>query len=90
VEARVLNADPPVQHVVLDASGITDIDLTAVESLQGLARTLAERRVDLRIGGAIGGLRDLLERGGVMAAVGGKFYRTVDEAVRAGLPPPGS
>ncbi len=89
VEARVLNAAPPVQHVVLDASGIIDIDLTAVESLQGLARTLAERGIDLRIGGAISGLRDPLERGGVMAALGGKFYRTVDEAVRAGWPQPG-
>lgn len=89
VEARVLNAVPPVQHVVLDASGINEIDLTAVESLQGLARTLAERGIDLRIGGAIGGLRDPLERGGVMAALGGKFYRTVDEAVRAGWSQPG-
>jgi sulfate permease, SulP family len=82
VERQVLRQGAAVHHVVVDASGITGIDITAIEALITLGASLGRRNIGLTMAEAIGPLREDLELGGALPALGGRIFPTLDEAVR--------
>ena len=62
--------DAPVRAVVIDASTMNDLDMTAVGVLMFVAEALREREVDLYISGVKGVSRDVVQRSGLIDAVG--------------------
>ncbi len=80
---------PEVKHVLLDSSGMPDVDADG-------ARTLADLDVQIRTAGATlhlvtvrGSARDVLERAGLTESLLGqdRYWATLEEAVSAlGLP----
>lgn len=76
-------AGRPVRAVVVTAEPITDIDTTAADALDELARDLAARGVGLRFAELKGHVRERLERYGVLDRLGGgHLARTTGESVR--------
>jgi anti-anti-sigma factor len=63
-QVRSAAARPGTRAVVLDASNIAFIDVTAVEMLDQLADTLQTEGVALRVARDLGGVRDVLRRAG--------------------------
>ncbi|MEY2853817.1 MAG: hypothetical protein RL030_949 [Pseudomonadota bacterium] len=82
IEQRALRHGAGIRQVVVDASGITGIDITAIEALIALGESLGRHHVELTLAEAIGPLREQIELGGALPAVGGRIFRTLDEAVR--------
>jgi SulP family sulfate permease len=62
--------DSPVRAVVIDASTMNDLDMTAVGVLIFVAETLREREIDLYISGVKGAAKDVAHRSGLVDAVG--------------------
>ena len=69
---------------LLDAQAITDIDVTAVESLHSLNQELQRQHIALKIAHANPPLRALLVRTGLAAEIGpNSFFNSVHECVEA-------
>jgi SulP family sulfate permease len=84
VHSLILNCSPPVRWLLLDAQAITDIDVTAVETLHALHRELSEKGVALKFAHANRPLRDLLQRTGLAGEIGeASFFASVHECVTA-------
>ncbi len=84
VHALIAAQPAPVRWFLLDAQAITDIDVTATETLHALHRELNERGIALKIAHANRPLRSLLERTGLDTEIGpGSFYASVHECVTA-------
>jgi high affinity sulfate transporter 1 len=77
-------ADPPPQTVVIDASGVNDLDVETLDSLAELEATLRARGIELRLAAVRARPRELLERSGLADRIG--FDPTL-EAVSAGHSP---
>ncbi|MEM9653595.1 MAG: solute carrier family 26 protein [Actinomycetota bacterium] len=69
--------------LILDASGINDVDATGAEMLGELLEELAERRVTLHLTGAKGPVRDVLRRAGLWDALGDRCHTTTHDAIAA-------
>ena len=83
------DARTPVEHVVIAAEPITDVDTTAAEMLEELDRELRARGVAIAFAEMKGPVKDRLERYGLQKRIGrGSFFPTIDAAVAAfsGLP----
>ncbi len=85
-----LQADPPstlpVRQVVIDASGITGLDLSGLEALLGLRHRLSERGIGLSFAEAIGPVRDSLMRGCTAQGVEHvALFSSIEAGVRAGI-----
>jgi len=79
-------APPPVRAVIVDASSIHDVDVSALESLREVHRALAARGVGLYFADVKGPVRDLLRRAGFVAELGAeRFSFTTHEAVQRAL-----
>lgn len=79
-------APPPLRAVVLDASGVHDIDVSALQSLREVHRALACRGVALHVADVKGPVRDVLARAGFVAELGAdRFDFTVHAAVQRAL-----
>lgn len=79
-------APPPVRAVIVDASSIHDVDVSALESLREVHRALAARGIGLHFADVRGPVRDLLSRAGFVAALGReRFSFTTHEAVQRAL-----
>jgi SulP family sulfate permease len=76
---------PGIHAVVLDASNIAFIDVTAVEMLDQLADTLQSEGVALRVARDTGGVRDVLRRAGSEPRLQ-RVYGSVRAAVEASRP----
>jgi SulP family sulfate permease len=86
VRELVADSRPPVEEVILDASSVYDLDVTAAEGLAKLRDELAERDVTLVIAEANAPLRGMLRRTGLMDRLGSDHvYLTVEEAVEGFL-----
>ncbi len=84
VYALIATQPAPVRWFLLDAQAITDIDVTATETLHALHRDLNERGIALKIAHANRPLRSLLERTGLETEIGPEsFYASVHECVAA-------
>jgi sulfate permease, SulP family len=75
---------PGTRGVVLDASNIAFIDVTAIAMLDELADTLHEEGVTLRVARDIGTVRDVLRRGGSEEPLQ-RVYPSVQAAVDAAI-----
>ena len=79
-------APPPVHAVIVDASSIHDVDVSALEALREVHRALAARGVSLHFADVKGPVRDLLGRSGFVAELGPEHFSfTTHEAVQRAL-----
>lgn len=79
-------APPPVRAVIVDASSIHDVDVSALESLREVHRALAARGIALHFADVKGPVRDLLGRAGFVAELGADHFSfTTHEAVQRAL-----
>ncbi len=69
--------------LVLDASGVNDIDATGIEALREADLELADRGISLHLADAKGPVRDVLWRAGLWAELGERAHATTEEAVVA-------
>lgn len=90
VRELILNCPKPVKWFLLDAQAITDIDVTAVETLHMLHQELRTRGIALKFAHANRPLRHLLECTGLAGEIGPQsFFASVHEAVEAFSREPG-
>ncbi|MDW3219948.1 MAG: solute carrier family 26 protein [Acidimicrobiales bacterium] len=76
-----LTAEP--RALLLDASGINDIDATGVEMLHELLPDLDDRGVTLHLADAKGPVRDVLRRAGLWDALDERIHTSTHDAVVA-------
>jgi sulfate permease, SulP family len=81
VARLIAEAPPGLETVVIDASGVNDIDASAVEALNELVDELAAKGISVHLAALKGPVRDVLDRAGVTTALAGRCHRDVDEAV---------
>jgi SulP family sulfate permease len=77
---------PDVQAVVLDASGVNDIDTSAVEALSELIVELDERGIAVHLANPKGPVRDVLMRAGTYQQLGDRVHDQVHDAIEALTP----
>jgi SulP family sulfate permease len=81
---EILVAEPNVRWFLLDAQAVTDIDVTAAESLHALHVELQQKGVALKIAHANRPFRDILERTGLAKEISeDSFFSSVHECVQA-------
>jgi SulP family sulfate permease len=86
VEELAATTDAPVERVVVNMEPNTTIDTTAAEMLLTLHEALAKRGITLAVARAHAQMRGMLQRTGVMDAIGGEnFHPSVRTAVQAYL-----
>ncbi len=69
--------------LVLDASGINDLDATGAEMLHEVLAELEDRRVVLHLADVKGPVRDVLRRSGIWDELGGRIHASTNDAVVA-------
>lgn len=75
--------DAPVRAVVIDASTMNDLDMTAVGVLMFVAEALRERGIELYLSGIKGSSRDVAHRSGLIDAIGDDhFFLSPHRAVK--------
>jgi sulfate permease, SulP family len=86
VRGLITGAEFPVAWVLIDAEGIIDIDVTAVEALSTLQRELERKGIRLAIARANHPLQEMLKRTGLTERIGSHhLYPTVRTGVQAFL-----
>ena len=79
---RAVNDKPGLRWIVMDFSGVNDIDGCAVETLERLMETYGERDIRFALAGMKGPVRDVVERAGWQTRLGKRMhYRSVRRAV---------
>jgi len=82
--ASVDAADPPVDWFLLNAEANVEVDLTAVDALEEVRRTLAERGIVFALARVKSDLRVVLEPTGFIDRIGeDRVFMTLPTAVRA-------
>jgi sulfate permease, SulP family len=82
--ASVDSADPPVEWFLLNAEANTEVDLTAVDALEDVRRTLAERGIVFALARVKFELREILASAGFIDRIGeDKVFMTLPTAVEA-------
>ncbi|MEM9691737.1 MAG: sulfate permease [Myxococcota bacterium] len=79
------NADAPahrVEAVVLDASGINQLDASGELAVRGIDDDLDARGIKLFLADVKGPVRDVMKRSGLWAKFEGRIFYTVGDAVR--------
>jgi high affinity sulfate transporter 1 len=78
----IADAPTPVRWVVVAAEPVTDIDITAAETLAELSAELHKAEIQLRFAQMKGPVKDELKRYGLFAQLGVEnFYPTIGQAV---------
>lgn len=78
----------PIHCVVIDASGINQIDASGEAAFREIYEDYRERGIELRLASVKGPVRDVFERSGFMDEVGrDSFFFTVHEAMTAAFRP---
>jgi SulP family sulfate permease len=84
VRQLIASSPAPVRWFLLDAQAITDIDVTAAETLHSLHQELHQRGISLKIAHANRPLREILQRIGFAAELSqASFFHSVHECVEA-------
>jgi high affinity sulfate transporter 1 len=82
----VAQSPTPVRWLVVVAEPVTNVDVTAADSLVELNSALHATRIDLRFAELKDPVKDKLKRFGLFSELGeGSFFPTVDAAVRSYL-----
>ncbi len=79
VQERVAG-DRAIRHVILQCSAINEIDLSALESLEGINERLREMDVTLHLSEVKGPVMDRLERADFLSELTGKVFLSQFEA----------
>lgn len=84
LDGVIARAAPPVRHVVLEASGVTEIDYTGASILIAEVESLQARGISVALARlAADKARLTAERTGLIARIGAeRVFHTVDDAVR--------
>ncbi|MGA1344933.1 MAG: SulP family inorganic anion transporter [Ilumatobacteraceae bacterium] len=69
--------------LVLDCSGINDLDATGADTLAELIDEFADSPIDLHLCDVKGPVRDVLRRAGLWDRLGGRLHATAHQAVEA-------
>lgn len=80
VEHAEAVTDEP-RALVLDASGINDLDVTGAEMLHELLVEIADRGVVLHLADVKGPVRDVLRRAGIWDELAGRIHTSTNDAV---------
>lgn len=80
-EADRLAAGSPPRALVLDASGINDIDATGADMLREVLAELADRGVTLHLTDLKGPVRDVLHRSGLWEVFAGRIHPSTHDAI---------
>jgi len=83
VHRLVEDAGPGLRAVVLDASGVNDIDTSATEALAELVKELDEQGCAVHLASVKGPVRDVLMRAGLYQQLGDRVHNEVHAAVVA-------
>lgn len=83
VHRLVDEAGPGLRAVVLDASGVNDIDSSATEALAELVQELDEQGRAVHLASVKGPVRDVLMRAGLYQQLGDRVHDHVHDAVLA-------
>ena len=76
-------ADDSIRALIIDASGINDLDTTACSVLTEVAEDLTEQDIELYVVGAKGPVRDIMVRAGLHQAIGeDNFFMNAHRAVK--------
>ncbi len=79
-EGAKLDRDP--RALIVDASGINDLDATGAEMLRELLPDLADRGVEVHLSDLKGPVRDVLIRSGIWDVLEGRLHASTHDAVR--------
>jgi MFS superfamily sulfate permease-like transporter len=84
LDAMVMKAPQPLRLVVLEASGVVEIDYTGAQILATTVQSLQRRGITVTLARlAAGKARDAAQRSGLIARIGAaNVFHTVDDAVR--------
>ncbi len=77
---------PAGTRLVLDASGVNDLDASGAQMLSETLDELDRRGVELHLADMKGPVRDVLRRAGLWERLAGRLHPTVHDAVRALVP----
>lgn len=80
-EAESIVSEPRV--LILDASGINDLDATGAGALREVLAELDDRGVALHVSDVKGPVRDVLRRAGIWDALGERIHPSTNDAVLA-------
>jgi SulP family sulfate permease len=83
---RLLSEHSDLKAIVLDASGMNELDSSALEALQELERDLGDRRIALYLAHVKGPVRDVMERAGWLERLRTEkrvFHRVHDAVLHA-------
>jgi sulfate permease, SulP family len=83
VHRLVRDAGPDLRAVVVDASGVNDIDTSALDAFTELVDDLAEDDIAMHLATTKGPVRDVLMRGGTYQQLGDRIHAQVHDAVLA-------
>jgi SulP family sulfate permease len=72
-----------LRHIILEGSGINDLDASGEAALADLASEYAERGIDLHLANMKGPVRDVLQRSGLWQRLQGRVHTSEHAAVRA-------
>jgi len=71
-----------IEALVIDTSGVNDLDTTATKVLKEILGELSDRNVDLFIAGAKGPVRDMMESAGLKEMIGeSNFFLNAHQAI---------
>ncbi|MEM9990927.1 MAG: sodium-independent anion transporter, partial [Bacteroidota bacterium] len=77
-----IQANPSLQHLVLDAKAINGIDSSAIHALDEMLWTLAKQDINFYLVGVKGPVRDKLKKGHLLEKIGSThILNNVQEAV---------
>jgi len=79
--AEAARIDAPPRALILDCSGINDIDATGIEALSEVVTELDESPVTLHLCDVKGPVRDVLRRSDLWERLDGRVHATVHRAV---------
>ncbi|MEM8526415.1 MAG: solute carrier family 26 protein [Bacteroidota bacterium] len=82
IEDLILQYSPTLKNLILDASSITDLDTSGVKMLNELLSDLEKKKINLCVADAIGPVRDILYKTGLMSKIGeNHHFMHVSDAV---------
>ena len=83
-ELLLRHDEAPIRALVIDASGINDLDASAVSALGDIHDRLERERIELFFANVKGPVRDVFARGHLTESIGeGRFFLDLHDAVEA-------
>lgn len=84
LEGLVDKEGKELKLLILDASSIHDIDSSGIKTVEELMAYLQQRGVQLYLSGAIGPVRDILKKNGLIEKIGARnHFMFIHDAVEA-------